>query len=108
MSIAILANKDNLPFYYADSMGIYKELGLNVEFYNYGASMDCDTAFVNREVDGVVDDIIKANIWHSNGDSIKVVMSGDLCLYLLTSRSARIKQITSRRENHSGDTQLIR
>ena len=98
LSIAILANKDNLPFYYADSMGIYKELGLNVEFYNYGASMDCDTAFVNREVDGVVDDIIKANIWHSNGDSIKVVMSGDLCLYLLTSRSARIKQITSLKE----------
>ncbi|MCR5313649.1 MAG: ABC transporter substrate-binding protein [Bacteroidaceae bacterium] len=98
ISIALLPTMDNIPFYYADTMGIFDSLGLKIKLNTYESAMDCDTAFKNGKADGIISDIVKANIWRSNGDSIKIIMSTDLRLYLITAYSARIKQISSLKE----------
>ena len=52
--------------------------------------MDADTAFVNGIVHGAVSDIVKASIWSSKGDSIKIVMAMDPEISLVTAMSARL------------------
>ena len=74
LHVALVPTMDNLPLYYAKETGIYDSLGLNIELLTYSSAMDCDTAFTNGEADGVVSDIVKANLWRSRGDSVKVVM----------------------------------
>lgn len=98
LRIALMPTMDNLPLYYAEETGIFDSLGLDIKLLTYSSAMDCDTAFTNGEADGVVSDIIKANIWRSRGDSVKVVMSTDLNLFLMTSRASRLKSITSLKE----------
>lgn len=90
LKIAILPIYDCIPFYYADEEGIFDSLGIKINLITYESSMDADTAFVKNIVDGVISDIVKASMWRSNGDSIKLVMSIDPELSLVTSKSARL------------------
>lgn len=98
LHIALVPTMDNLPLYYAKETGIYDSLGLNIELLTYSSAMDCDTAFTNGEADGVVSDIVKANIWRSRGDSVKVVMRTDLNLFLMSTHSSRIKSVNNIKE----------
>lgn len=98
LHVALVPTMDNLPLYYAQETGIFDSLGLNVELLTYSSAMDCDTAFTNGEADGVVSDIVKANIWRSRGDSVKVVMRTDLNLFLMSTHSSRIKSVNNIKE----------
>ena len=98
LHVALVPTMDNLPLYYAKETGIYDSLGLNIELLTYSSAMDCDTAFTNGEADGVVSDIVKANIWRSCGDSVKVVMRTDLNLFLMSTHSSRIKSVNNIKE----------
>ena len=98
LHLALVPTMDNLPLYYAQETGIFDSLGLNIELLTYSSAMDCDTAFTNGETDGVVSDIVKANIWRSNGDSVKVVMGTDLNLFLMSTHSSRIKSVNNIKE----------
>lgn len=98
LHLALVPTMDNLPLYYAQETGIFDSLGLNIELLTYSSAMDCDTAFTNGETDGVVSDIVKANIWRSNGDSVKVVMRTDLNLFLMSTHSSRIKSVNNIKE----------
>lgn len=98
LHVALVPTMDNLPLYYAKETGIYDSLGLNIELLTYSSAMDCDTAFTNGEADGVVSDIVKANIWRSRGDSVKVVMRTDLNLFLISTHSSRIKSVNNIKE----------
>ena len=98
LHVALVPTMDNLPLYYAKETGIYDSLGLNIELLTYSSAMDCDTAFTNGEADGVVSDIVKANIWRSRGDSVKVVMRTDLNLFLMSTHSSRIKSVNNIKE----------
>ena len=66
--------------------------------------MDADTAFCNKKADAIVSDMVKAVLWRSGGDSVSVVMSGELKLYLMTAYSARIRQTKSLKEKIIGIT----
>lgn len=98
LHVALVPTMDNLPLYFAKETGIYDSLGLNIELLTYSSAMDCDTAFTNGEADGVVSDIVKANIWRSRGDSVKVVMRTDLNLFLMSTHSSRIKSVNNIKE----------
>lgn len=102
--LAVLPVVDCLPYYYATNEGIYDSLGLHVELDTYAAAMDADTAFCKGHTDGIVTDMVKACIWKAAGDSVKVVMSGELKLYLMTAFSARIRQTSSLKEKIIGIT----
>lgn len=98
LTIAVLPTYDCIPFYYADSLGIFDSLGVSVRFITYKSSMDADTAFVNGIVHGAITDIVKASIWRSNGDSVKIVMAMDPNLSLVTAKNARLFQTNSLKE----------
>ena len=102
--IAVLPVIDCLPYYYAKEEGLFDSLGVKVMLKTYKAAMDADTAFCGVSADMIASDLVKACIWKSRGDSVAVVMSTQLDLYLMTAYSARIRQTTSLKEKIIGIT----
>lgn len=93
-----------LPFYYADSMGIFDSLGIDIHLVTFDAAMDADTAFKNQLIDGIVTDMVKACVWEGEGDSLQMVMTGDLNMWLITAPKARLLNVESVKEKIIGIT----
>ncbi|MDE5740641.1 MAG: ABC transporter substrate-binding protein [Bacteroidaceae bacterium] len=104
LQLGVLPTVDCLPFYYADSMGLFKSEGLDVRLITFEAVMDADTAFMNGWIDGIVSDMVKACIWRENGDSIYTSMVGDLRLWLITAAKARLLKTENIKEKIIGMT----
>ncbi len=102
--MAVLPTVECLPFYVAAAQGLFDSAGVNVRLCTYSAAMDADTAFCGSSADGCVTDLVKAVLWRSRGDSIKVVAAADLNLYLMTARLARIKTPESVKDKIIGIT----
>ena len=60
--------------------------------------MNCDTAFLGHHLDCSVSDIVKAQVWNAENDSVRALMTTGLRLCLLTSRQARIMNTESIKE----------
>jgi len=98
LRIAVLPTMDCLPFYVAKECGLFDTIGVKVNLVTFQAAMDADTAFCNNMVDGNVTDLVKACIWRSAGDSIKLILANDLQLHLITAKQARIRSAESIKE----------
>lgn len=104
LKLGVLPTMECLPFYYADSIGIFDSLGIDVKLVTFEAAMDADTAFVNGCIDGNVTDLVKECIWRGNGDTAHVAMVGDLRLWLVTAPKARLLKAESIKEKIIGIT----
>lgn len=104
LSIALLPVMDCLPFYVADSLGLFDSLGVSVRLCTYEAAMDADTAFQRGRVDGIVTDLVKAVTWRSRGDSLRALRCARLNLSLVTAHAARIREAKSIKEKVIGIT----
>lgn len=104
LKLGVLPTMECLPFYYADSIGIFDSLGIDVKLVTFEAAMDADTAFVNGWIDGIVTDLVKECIWRGNGDTAHVAMVGDLRLWLVTAPKARLLKAESIKEKIIGIT----
>ena len=104
LKLGVLPTMECLPFYYADSIGIFDSLGIDVKLVTFEAAMDADTAFVNGCIDGIVTDLVKECIWRGNGDTAHVAMVGDLRLWLVTAPKARLLKAESIKEKIIGIT----
>lgn len=98
LRLGVLPTADCLPFYMAEQCGIFDSLGLDIQLVTFNAAADCDTALAGGSIDGAASDIVKAVVMRSKGDSVKVVMSTELHLHLLSARNARIKRAGSIKE----------
>ncbi|MBQ7141852.1 MAG: hypothetical protein IJR84_02155 [Bacteroidaceae bacterium] len=104
IKLGVLPTMECLPFYYADSIGLFDSLGVNVHLVTFDAAMDADTAFVNGKIDGIVTDLVKACIWQGQGDTAMVAMVGELRMWLITAPKARLLKAESLREKIVGIT----
>lgn len=104
IKLGVLPTMECLPFYYADSIGLFDSLGVNVHLVTFDAAMDADTAFVNGKIDGIVTDLVKACIWQGQGDTAMVTMVGELRMWLITAPKARLLKAESLREKIIGIT----
>ncbi len=104
LKLAVMPTMDCLPFYYADSLGMFDSLGVNVKLVTFDAAMDADTAFKKGDVDGIVSDLVKLCIWRGNGDSLTVAMAADLNMWLVTSQNSRLLKAESLKDKIIGLT----
>lgn len=104
LRLGVLPTMECLPFYYADSIGLFDSLGVDVKLVTFEAAMDADTAFVNGDIDGIVSDLVKACIWQGQGDTSFVAMVGELRMWLITSPKARLLKAESLKEKIIGIT----
>lgn len=103
IKLGLMPTIDCLPFYYADSTGIFDSLGINVKLITFESAIDADTSFVKGHIDAIASDLVKVCLWEET-DSIHTIMSGNLNLWLVTSRNARILKAESLREKIIGIT----
>lgn len=104
IKLGVLPTMECLPFYYADSTGLFDSLGVDVRLVTFDAAMDADTAYVNGNIDGIVTDLVKACIWQGRGDTAMVAMVGELRMWLITAPKARLLKAESLREKIIGIT----
>lgn len=104
LKLGVLPTVDCLPFYYADSLGLFDSIGVNVRLITFDAAMDADTAFMKGHIDGIVSDLVKECIWNGQGDSVLMVMGGELRLWLVTAQNARLLKVESLKEKIIGIT----
>lgn len=104
LKLGVLPTMECLPFYYADSLGLFDSLGVDIKLVTFDAAMDADTAFQRGHIDGIVSDLVKDCIWKGNGDSLTIVMGADLNLWLVTSRTARLVKAESLKDKIIGIT----
>ena len=98
LKLAVLPTIECLPFYYADSLGLFEAAGLPLRLVTFKAAMDADTAFANGGVDGIVSDMVKACIWQSDSDSLHMPMCGDLRLWLVAASGTQMTKTSSLKE----------
>lgn len=104
LKLGVLPTMECLPFYYADSIGLFDSLGMKVKLVTFESAMDADTAFVNGTIDGIVSDLVKACIWQGKGDTAQVAMVGELKMWLITAPKARLLKAESIKEKIIGIT----
>ena len=93
LRIAVMPTLDCLPLYLADSRGWFEAAGIDVSLFPYQAQMDCDTAVERGTVNALVSDLVRVQQMNDKGMDLQVVSSTDAHWQLLTSRTARIKQL---------------
>ena len=98
LRVAVLPTVECLPFYVADEYGIFDSLDVNVRLLTFEAAMDADTAFQHQDADVLVSDLVKACLWRSQGQPVRIVAGNALNLHLVTTKSARIKALKSVKE----------
>lgn len=98
LRLGVLPTMECLPFYAAAATGVFDSLGVSVRLLTYEAAMDADTAFQRGHVDAVCTDLVKAVLWRSEGQNVRLAMAADLQLYLVTARQARLKTGASLKE----------
>ncbi len=102
--LGVLPTMECLPFYYADSVGLFDSLDINVKLVTFDAAMDADTAFMRGRVEGSVTDLMKVALWQDKGDTAQVVMVSELRLWLITAQKARLLKAESLKEKIIGIT----
>lgn len=97
--LALMPCKDCLPLYYAQQMGIFEQMGLNVSLHSYMAQLDTDTALMRHHADVAYTDLIRAAIME-NKDSfeLKILKLGNEKLTLVASQKRRIKKVKQLKE----------
>lgn len=102
LHVGVMPTMDCLPFYYAEQMGIYEKLGLDVRLRTYMALLDCDTALARRRVEVCYTDLIRALLLQKEGHALRVIMKADGGEQLVTARSKRIKTLAQLKERMVG------
>ncbi|MDO5761234.1 MAG: hypothetical protein Q4P12_01090 [Bacteroidales bacterium] len=102
--LGVLPTMESVPFYYADSTGIFDSLGLDIKLITFDAAMDADTAMAGGSIDAILSDLVKATTHQANGDSIHIVLTADLHLWLITSHNSRILRSQSLKDKIIGIT----
>ncbi|MBO5134746.1 MAG: ABC transporter substrate-binding protein [Bacteroidaceae bacterium] len=75
LRLALMPTMSCLPFYYAEQMGIYDSLGLNVEIVPFNAQFDCDSALLGGSVDVAATDLLRLQYYQKRSEKLVAFMS---------------------------------
>ena len=93
INIAVIPTLDCLPLFLAEEHDMFNRHGLNIHLTDYQAQMDCDTAFVNNSAQGMITDLVRAERLKRLGTDLVYATATRTSWQLLTSQTARIKQL---------------
>lgn len=93
LKIAVMPTLDCLPLYVARQYHLFDSLGADVRLKLYNAQMDCDTALVNKRVEGAVTDMVRATRMETLGTPLVYITTTNAYWQLITNRIARIKEL---------------
>lgn len=75
LRLALMPTMGCLPFHYAEQMGIYDSLGLNIEIVPFNAQFDCDSALLGGSVDAAATDLLRLQYYQQRSEKLVAFMS---------------------------------
>lgn len=93
VNVAVLPTMDCLPIFLASDHGMFQRAGVLVKLAGFTAQMDADTAFTGGSVQAMATDLVRAENLRRQGVKLDYLTATDARWQLLTSHSARIKQL---------------
>ena len=93
LHIALVANEDCLPIYYAHRTGLADSLGLDLRIESYMSLMDCDTAAATPRILVAYQDVARAALANPKADEMMLIASLPNKHTLAVNRKKRISQI---------------
>jgi len=73
IKIGLLSIDDSLPFFMAESLGLYEKHNVKVELYSFQSASDKEAAFEAGELDADMTDIVVAALINKGGTKAKIV-----------------------------------
>lgn len=73
IKLGMLPIADNLPFWVAEQKGYFKDAGLNVELIDFPSALERDSAFVAKQIDAGVGDLLAVAAMNNSGTGVKAV-----------------------------------
>lgn len=76
LHVALMANKDCLPVYVAQRIGLFDSLGVKVQIVGYASQIDCDTMLLNKTCDGGWADPVRRGSYGKRGATFENLFNG--------------------------------
>lgn len=89
---------DCMPFYLAESTGIYERLGLEVRLHNYQAQLDIDTALAKGHVDVGYSDLARIIMLQQDSVNVRAIAASEGRLDLITPSRGRVRKLDQLKE----------
>lgn len=101
LKVAVTPTLDCLPLFVAAHTGIFDSLHVDVSLKEKNAHLDCDEAFVSKEVECMASDLMRTERLRHRGISLDYVTSTNAYWQMLGNQKARITDI-----KHLGDRMI--
>ena len=93
LKIAVMPTLDCLPLFVAKERQFFSQNGADVRLKMFTAQMDCDTAIIQKRVEGIVSDLVRTERMQKLGIPLAYVTSTNAYWQLYTNRLARLKKL---------------
>ncbi len=104
LKIAVLPTLDCLPLFVAQQEQLLDSLNGGVRLKMFMAQMDCDEAFLQQKVEGMVTDIVRAQRIQQEGMKVRHVTTTSAYWQLLSNRLSRIHKLSQLNDKVVGMT----
>ncbi len=98
LHVALMPVHECIPFYYAQRMGFYDSLGLDLRIQTLQAQLDTDTALMRHRAEVVYSDLARAIMMQQDTTPLRAIAALDIDLRLITARRGRVRQLPQLRE----------
>ena len=98
LHVALMPVHDCFPAYYAQRMGIYDRLGLDLRILTLQAQLDTDTALMRGRADLIYSDLARAIFMQQDTTPLRAVAATEGTLQLITARRGRVRQLNQLKE----------
>lgn len=98
LHVALMPVHDCFPAFYAQRMGIYDRLGLDLRILTLQAQLDTDTALMRGRADLIYSDLARAIFMQQDTTPLRAVAATEGTLQLITARRGRVRQLNQLKE----------
>lgn len=93
LTVGVLPTLDCVPFYVAESLHLFDQQEADVKLRRYQAHLDCDQSLVQKELDGAISDLVRAERLQAKGVALDYLIATDTYWLLITNRLARVNEL---------------
>ncbi len=98
LTIGLMPITDCLPFYVAGHNRLFQKNGVRIKVITYNSSLKCGTALSTGKIDGAYLTLPEMLYLNGQGVNLKAVMASEGAMTVVTSRTKRIKKLSSMKE----------
>ena len=94
LTVGVLPTLDCLPLYVAEELNLWEAGQTDVSLRRYNAHLDCDEHIINKDLDGAVSDLVRAERLKAKGIALEYPISTGTYWQLITNRLGRINELS--------------